>query len=153
LLKQLLARYRMNLYEGKEEVIRPRIFLTKLCRQQVRVTPEDIQQAFDTAHGEKVEGRMILYPPTRDGLAQAQKAYGELRDTDDAFDRKAREQYLPKYAAIGGKIRPLGHCAADEPNVDRVLFRLRPGEVSEVVSTREGPAVFKCIRRIPAEPI
>src|SRR5262249_30646319 len=46
-VKDLLSKYKKNLYEWKEDVIRPRLLLTKLCRDRVRATDEDIQQAFE----------------------------------------------------------------------------------------------------------
>jgi parvulin-like peptidyl-prolyl isomerase len=152
-LKQLLGRYKMNLHEWKEEVIRPRLQLSRLCRAQVHVGDDEIRRAFEALHGEKVQCRVIFYPGNAEGLKAAQADYGQVRDSADAFDRKARQQYLPKYAAEGGKILPLGHCQDMAPELDRALFQLRPGEVSEVVQTAEGFGIFKCVRHIPAEPI
>jgi parvulin-like peptidyl-prolyl isomerase len=153
LLRQLLARYHVNFYEWKEEVVRPRLLLTRYCRQQVEVTPDEIQQAFQAAYGEKVECKVIFFPPGKDGEKAALAAYGEVRDSDDAFDRVARAQYLTNYAGTGGKVRPFGRFQMEDPAVDDAVFRLRTGEVSAVVKTRQGPAVFKCLRHLPAEPV
>jgi parvulin-like peptidyl-prolyl isomerase len=153
LLKQILARYRLNYYEWKEEVVKPRLLLNKLCRQRVQVNPDEIQHAYEAAYGPKVECRVILYPDNKEGEGVALAHYAQVRDSEEAFDREARSQYQSHYAAAGGKIQPFGRFQMEDPAVDRAVFPLRPGEVSEVVKTRQGPAIFKCVRQLPADPV
>jgi parvulin-like peptidyl-prolyl isomerase len=141
----------MNLTEWKEEVLRPRLLLTRLCRDRARVTDEDLHKAFEAAYGEKVECRIILYPANEQGYKQALAEYGEVRSGEEAFERKAKAQYKSEYASCAGKVRPFGRFEMEDPELDRVAFRLRPGEISEVVLTRQGPAVLLCLSRRPAD--
>ena len=59
---QVLKHHNMNLYEWKEDVIRPKLLMTKLCRDRVHVTEQDLQDAFEAHFGEKVDCRIILFP-------------------------------------------------------------------------------------------
>ena len=56
----ILKPYNKTLYEWKEDVIKPRLLLSKLCRDRVQVTSEDLQKAFEAYHGEKLECQLIM---------------------------------------------------------------------------------------------
>lgn len=150
-LKTFLSRYHMNVTEWKEEVLRPRLLLTKLCRSSVSVSDDEVRRAFEAAYGEKVECRIILYPNSEQGWQKALAEYGEVRTGPDAFEAKARTQFTPAFAGCAGKIKPFGRYEMEDPELDRIAFRLRPNEISEVVRTRQGPAVLLCLARYPAD--
>jgi parvulin-like peptidyl-prolyl isomerase len=143
-LKSLLSRYHMNLEEWKTEVVRPRLQLAKLCRHEVRVTDNEIEQAYESAHGTKAVCRIIVYPKTEQGKADAFKAFAAVRYSETEFDKHAAAQPFPALAATRGKIKPFGKYAMQDPKVDEVVFNLRPGEVSNIIPTTEGLTIFKC---------
>lgn len=147
----LLARYHKNLYEWKEDVIRPRLQLTKLCRSRVQVSEDDIRKAFEAAYGEKIECQIILWPKSERGKADALADYARLRDNPEAFEQKAKAQPKAELAATAGKVRPFGRYVMGDENFDRIVFRLQPNEVSEVIDTMDGPVLVKCLRRYPAD--
>jgi parvulin-like peptidyl-prolyl isomerase len=148
----ILARYHKNINEWKEDVIRSRLLLSKLCRSRVHVSDEELQKAFEAAYGEKVECQIILWPKTKEGKEQALAEYASIRNNDEAFDRMAKAQTVkPQLAATAGKVRPFGRYVMGDDNFDRIVFRLKPNEVSEVFETIDGPVVVKCLRHIPAD--
>jgi hypothetical protein len=149
-VKSFLVRYKQNLYEWKEDVIRPRLLLTKLCHDSIRVTDDDLQQAFEARYGEKVECRIILYPGNEEGKNRAINDYPRVRDSDDAFQQVARVQYIKEYAAAAGRVKPFGRYEMEDNELDYHAFRLRPGEVSQVVCIKQGFAILKCLQRLPA---
>ena len=51
-VKHYLKNYNKTLYEWKEDVIRPRLLLNKLCRARINVTDQDLRQAFEAKYGE-----------------------------------------------------------------------------------------------------
>jgi parvulin-like peptidyl-prolyl isomerase len=150
-INTLLARYHKNLYEWKEDVIRPKIQLSKLCRSRVQVGEDELRKAFEAAYGEKIECQIILWPKSERGKADALADYARLRDSADAFDQKAKAQPKPELAATAGKVRPFGRYVMGDENFDRIVFRLQPGEISEVIDTVDGPVVVKCLRHYPAD--
>jgi parvulin-like peptidyl-prolyl isomerase len=148
----ILARYHKNINEWKEDVIRSRLLMAKLCRSRVHVSEEELQKAYEAAYGEKIECQIILWPKTKEGKEQALAEYAQLRDSAEAFDRKAKSQTVkPQLAATAGRVRPFGRYVMGDDNFDRIVFRLKPKEVSEVFETIDGPVLVKCLSRIPPD--
>jgi parvulin-like peptidyl-prolyl isomerase len=148
----ILARYHKNINEWKEDVIRSRLLMAKLVRSRVHVSAEELQKAFEAAYGEKIECQIILWPKTKEGKEQALSEYAQLRDSAEAFDQKAKNQTVkPQLAATAGHVRPFGRYVMGDDNFDRIVFRLKPNEVSEVFETIDGPVMVKCMRHLPPD--
>jgi hypothetical protein len=148
-VKRVLGQYHKSLYEWKEDVIRPRLLLTKLCRKNVQATEEDIRNEFEAEFGEKVDCRALIYPMSERNSLLAER-YQKIRSSDAEFDHAARNQPLPGLALTGGQIKPVSHHSGAE-NVEKVAFSLQPGEVSEMIETPQGLLILKCIQRLPPD--
>jgi hypothetical protein len=148
-VNKLLKQYHKSLYEWKEDVIKPKLALTKLCRGRVQISDQDYQAAFQAYYGEKVDCRIILWPKGEE--KHAMNAYADLRKSDADFDRIARQQASPTLAATGGQIQPFGRHTTGNDELEKEAFNLQPGEISRLIGTPDGTVVLKCIRRIPAD--
>jgi hypothetical protein len=166
-VKTVLKPYNKTLYEWKEDVIKPRLLLTKLCRDRVQATEKDVEHAFKAYYGEKVECKIILWP--REETARALLEYPKIRDSEEEFDRLAKQQADPKLAATAGKIAPFGRYTTGNEDMETEVFGikpeeitpgegpqqprrgLQPGEISKVLETPQGPLVIKCLKRIPPD--
>lgn len=147
---RLLKEYRKTLYEWKDDVIWPKLALTRLCRNRVKVEPKDLDAAYEAYHGEKVDGRMILF--RKDELEVAQKIWPKVRDSEEEFTRYAKQQASPTLSAAGGKLQqPLGRHTSGSEEVEREVFGLLPGEVSTIMSTNDALVIFKCDKKVPAD--
>ncbi|MGL4555573.1 MAG: peptidylprolyl isomerase [Gemmataceae bacterium] len=147
-LKTVKAKHNKNLVEFKEDVVRPRLQVLRLVAGRVTVSADDLRKAFESMYGEKVEGRLILWPRGQEQWAIDN--YARLRDNEAVFDEAARNQKTSSLAAGAGKIRPITRYSMDE-KIEKEAFRLRPGQVSELINTPEGVMVFKCDKRLPAD--
>ncbi len=145
--KDFLGPYNKNLYEWREDVIRPRLLMTKLCRDRVKVNEDELKMAFEAQFGEKVQGHMILWPADQTKFAMME--YTQIRDTPAAFDEKAKSQASSSLAAKGGAIGPFGRHTLGNEDVEREAFKLQPGEITTLIGTPEGNVVFKLDKRIP----
>jgi len=146
---KVLKNYRKNLYEWKEDVIRPKLMLSKLVRSRVKVTDEDIKKAFDAYYGEKVECRIVMYEK---GFERAVLSdYPRLRDSEEEFHKAAKNQKSASLAATAGKIRPIARNTTGNEELEKAAFALQPNEVSPVIGTPEGLIIVKCDKRIPAD--
>ena len=146
---KVLKNYRKNLYEWKEDVIRPKLMLGKLVRSRVKVTEEDIKKAFDAYYGEKVECRIVMFEK---GYERAVlNDYPKLRDSEEEFHKAAKNQKSASLAATAGKIRPIARNTTGNEQLEKAAFALQPNEVSPVIGTPEGLVVVKCDKRIPAD--
>jgi hypothetical protein len=146
---QVLKKYDKTLYEWKEDVIKPRLLMSRLCRDRVKVTEEDIKMAYEAYYGEKIDCRIILWPQSEQKVAL--QMYGKIRDSEEAFDDAAKKQASPTLAAAGGRIKPVGRHTTGNPDLERALFRLQKGELTEVIGTPDGFVVAKCVERKPAD--
>lgn len=147
-VKHVLPKRNLTEVTWVEDIIKPELVMAKLCRERVKVTAEDLQQAFENKYGEKRELRLILWP--RDQARVALKQWDEARKSDQDFDRIARSQTDPNLAAAGGKIEPMGRYPdADNPKIAEVAFSLKEGEVSQLFETPAGIICIKLIRKIP----
>ncbi len=144
----LLRTFQKTPLEWKEDVVRPRLLMTKLCQDRVRVTEKDLHNAFEARHGEKVECQLILWP--RGQEREAAGGYEALRSDQSRFELMAGTQPNESLARIDGRVT-LGRHATGNEELEKLVFRLRPGEMSRLVDTPEGLVVVKCLRRIPAD--
>lgn len=143
---RVLKAYRKTLYEWKEDVIRPKLMMTKLVQNRVSYSEEDVRKAFEAYHGKRVEGRIILWPPEERRVALMD--YPKIRDSEEEFAKRAKQQASQQLSASGGKLdKPIGHNTTGCPELERAVFSIQPGEVTEVVQVPEGWVVFKCDRR------
>jgi parvulin-like peptidyl-prolyl isomerase len=148
-LKSVLARYKKSLYEWREDMLRPRVQMTRLAAPRISVSEEELRKAYESAYGEKVECRLIMWPLSKE--REALDLYGKLRTSEAEFDKAARAQEFQSWlAASAGKIKPVGRWSMD-PEIEKEVFRLQPGQVSTLLKTPQGLHLFKCDRRIPAD--
>lgn len=147
----VLPRYGKTYYEWMEDVIRPRLLLTKLCRERVQVTDDDIRKQYEREYGEKRRVQIVGWPKA-DNLKAIEDVYSKIRDSQDEYDRAARSQPNPSLAASNGFVKPISrHLPAQEKHVEERAFSMKPGEVSEIMGTSQGFIVLKLHEIIPPD--
>jgi RNA polymerase sigma factor (sigma-70 family) len=144
---RMKAKFDRSVLEWREDVVKPRVCLTKLARMRVSISEEDIRKGFEGAYGEKVECEIILWP---EGKKQEAQSVAILSSKPEEFANYAKQQINSSLAARAGKIEPFGRYTTGEEILENTAFRLKPGETS-IVDTKEGAMLVKCIRRIPPE--
>jgi hypothetical protein len=149
--KHVLTRYHKSLYEWVEDVIKPRLLLTKMCHDRVKVTEDDLKRAFENKYGERRQAKVICW--NSDDLRAAQRQWNEARQSDEAFDRIARTQAEPALASACGLVAPIGrYTEAKEDAVEKALFSLKQGEISHLFETPSGIMCLKCVAILPRDP-
>ncbi len=147
---RVLKQYGKTLYEWKEDTIKVKLMMEKLCKGGIKVADEDLQKAFQSYYGAKVDCRIIIWPKGEERVALQE--YDSVRKSEEGFDRKARSQAISSLAATGGKIKPIAHYAGVHPEVEKEAFALKPGEVSRLIATPEGTVCLRCDGLVPADP-
>ncbi len=153
----ILKRYNKTLYEWREDVIRPKLALSKFCRGQITVTEEDIQKAFEAHYGEKIECRMIVLQAELD--RQKADIWAKVSKSEEEFDKLASTQFIPQLAASSGKIPPIykhfGDPKGDEEGsvIEKAAFALTsPGQVTPLIDMPDKTSIIlKLVRRIPPD--
>ena len=149
--KHILPRYGKTLYEWVEDVVKPRLMLTKMCQDRVKISEEDLKKAFENRYGELRTAKVICWNKDDNGplLRIAQKQWDEARKGDAEFDAVARTQADPTLAAVCGLVKPVGrHSVTASDQVEKVLFSLKVGEISQLFDTPSGIMCMKLIEII-----
>jgi RNA polymerase sigma factor (sigma-70 family) len=144
-----LHRFNKTPFEWKEDVIRPRLLMTKLCRERITVTEKELRNAFEAKFGEQVECQLILWPKGQ--KEQAARDYEAIRADANRFEWAAGIQAEPTLASSKGRMKPFGRHSSEGAALEKTAFALRAGEISPLIDTPEGTALIKCLRRIPAD--
>jgi hypothetical protein len=145
----LKQHYKKSLYEWKEDVIRHRLQMNKLCRDKVRVTEEELRKAYDARYGEKVKCQMIMWKNEEKNRVLT-SIYAKIRDSKEEFDHAAKYQYLPQLAAKVGHVDPIGRNTTGNDELEKELFSLNTNEISKLIETPQGCIVVKCLGRVSA---
>jgi hypothetical protein len=148
-IEVVLSKYGKSYFEWMEDVVRPRLLLTKMCKESVTVTDDDLKLEFERQFGEKRQVQLIIWPKG-ETLKTVTRIWNEIRNNAEEFDRAAKQQANPALASTGGKVTPISrHLVADDSVIEHKAFSLREGEVSEIFETAQGYVVMKCHKHIP----
>ncbi|MFM8275144.1 MAG: peptidylprolyl isomerase, partial [Gemmata sp.] len=147
-VKHVLPKYGKTLFEWVEDVVKPRLYLTKMCRDRIKITEEDLKRAFENRYGEHRQAKVICW--SREDLRAAQKQWDEARKGEAEFDAVARTQADPTLAAACGLVKPVGRYSETADNtVEKVLFTLKVNEISQLFDTPSGIMCMKLVAVVP----
>jgi hypothetical protein len=148
--QHVLPRYHKSLYEWVEDVIKPKLLLTKMCKDRVKVTDEDIRKEYENRFGERRQAKILTWNAS--DLKVAQKQWDEARKGDAEFDSVARQLADPNLAAASGLVKPIGrHPEGDDATVVETLYKLKVGEMSGIMQVKAGLMCIKCVAIVPPE--
>jgi hypothetical protein len=149
LVNTMLKPNKATLYELRHDILWSKLMLTKLCRDRVKVTADELRQVYDAHYGEKVQCRMMMWPREEEGVVR-RKIYPRIRDDDKEFERLAKTQLIPDLASHAG-LTELGKHTTGHDEVEKIAFDLQKGDISPVITLPEGVVVFRCLGRVPAQ--
>jgi hypothetical protein len=146
----LEQKYGKTLEEWREEVIKPRLIMQRMCQANIKLDEEGLKKVYDNMYGEKVQCQIIMWP--KDLKDNAFKKYATIRNNKEEFDQMARSQLNSDLAARGGYVDPIGrNSGPNTAKIEEIAFKLEEGQVSEVIEVAQvGTMVIKCAKRIPA---
>jgi hypothetical protein len=148
-IKVVLPKYGKTLYEWMEDVVRPRLLLTKMLRDEVKVEDAHLKIQYERLYGEKRRVQMILWPDSYDKNLR-DKLWNKIRSSAEEFDAEAVKQPNPALATVKGYVQPITrHLPAEDRTVEEEAFKLKVGEVSVPIKTAQGWVVLKLHEVIP----
>ena len=148
-LKNVLAqKYGKTELEWREDVIKPRLMVQAMCKDQLNLTEPELRKVYENLYGEKIQCKVILWP--KGSEKDILRVYDAIRKDDKAFDDAARAQPYSDLQANGGKLDPIGrHSGPGTAKIEEIAFRLKDGQVSEMIDTGNGILVIKRLHAIP----
>jgi parvulin-like peptidyl-prolyl isomerase len=128
----------------RREIIWPTLALRRLASQQIVVSREELQKAFESQYGRSVKVRVI-------SVATPEKADKILRKVlaapDEFGDVAKRDSEDTNSAAARGMIPPIRRHVGNE-EIERVAFSLRAGEISSVIHAANQYLILKCVEHL-----
>ncbi len=149
--EQILSRYKKTIFEWKEDVIRPKLGMTKLVLLEgVHVLNEDLIKGYEIRYGPKVQCRMIAYSDK----IKATQGWEKIRlnpNMEAGFLEQASNQHFTQLQSTKGEIPPI-HRHFGDPRIEKEAFSLKPGEISQVIGMPDNTAlIIMCEKHLPAD--
>lgn len=147
----LKQKYGKSIHEWRDDVIRPRLILQAMCKDRLKIDDAELKKVYENVYGEKVQCQIILWP--QDQKKDVLRMYDSLsREDGVAFNDAARGQLSSDLRARLGMVDPIGrHSGPGTAKIEEIAFRLKDGQVSEVIDTGGGIMLIKRIKSIPAQ--
>lgn len=124
------------------EIVWPMLALRKVAANQIEISPQEIAEQMETEFGPKVRVQMIS---GKDPQKLAQLREQAVANPDE-FGTLAKDYSEDRTSASGrGWIPPIRKHMGDA-EIERVVFGLKEGEISPVVSAAGQHFIFKCVQ-------
>lgn len=128
------------------DVVWPMLALRALSKDMLQVSPQDIDRAFQSEFGPKVQVRMIACKD----LTKLQPLHQQATANPELFKTIARDHSEdPASASVEGLLPPIRRGGGDDV-VEQVAFGLQPGEVSKIFKVGDIHVALQCVRHLPA---
>lgn len=141
---QMLATERgISPMQYRRDIIWPKIALEKLAGTDVKITQNDMQQAFVRDYGPRVRCRWIVL----DNFRRANDVLVEAEKDPANFDKLAQKHSIePQSRALGGAFPPVQRTGDPyRKRLEDTAFRLKPGEISGLIEVGTSKyAILKC---------
>jgi len=127
-LKLLKQERGISAAQYASDIIWPTLALRKLAGEKLKVSPQELREAFDTYYGPAVRARMIACKDPR----TAEKVRQQAAAKPDEFGNLAKQFSEDASASFKGLIQPIRrHTGCKE--IEQAAFTMQDGEVSPVI--------------------
>ena len=129
----------------RSDIIWPMLAMRKMAAQNIQVAPEELQKAFESKFGPKVQVRMIASATQQ----RAQELLAEAKKNPAEFGKIAKLYSIDRgSASVYGMIPPISkHIGA--PSLNQAAFALQPQQISNVIPVGDQFVVLKCEKHLP----
>ena len=136
----------INVEQYKRDILWPTLALRKLAADQLTVSDEELQKAYDAQFGPAVKCRLIVVP----NRPLAEQLHRQITEQPADFARLAMKHSVDvNSASIGGLIQPIRRHVGD-PAIEREVFAMKPDQISSIIPVGEQFAILKCEGHVPA---
>ena len=137
----------------RKNVVVPALSLKRLTRPHVQVTEEDIQRSFEANYGQKVRCLAIFFPAQDKRRAQEVWQMANRHRTEENFGNLAAEYSYDPDSRLGrGVIPPIARHLG-QPLLEREVFSLKPGELSQIIQIDDHLVILFCVGHVDPLPV
>lgn len=134
----------------RRDVIWPMLALKKLAGSEVKITEQDLKEAFVREYGERVRVKAIVM----DNPRRATDVWNKVVANPDDFETYVKDHSVdPTSRALGGAIPPIQRYSGNPGSreLEERAFKLKEGEISPVIEVGTQFLILRCEGR--TEPI
>ena len=127
----------------QNDVIWPMLALRRLAglQAEAKVSEEDMLKAFERDYGPRVKARMIV---VNGNVRQAGQIWEKCKAEPDKFEDFAAEFSAdPATRSLGGAVPPIRQHGG-MPQLEEVAFKMKEGEISQIIEVGEQHFILKC---------
>lgn len=144
-LAMLLQERGISEEQYRQEIMWPTLALRALAANKLDITDDDMRRAFESEFGAKVKVRII----TVKDQGKAKDIHAQVVADPSRFGEYAKNlSEDPNSASAHGLIPPVAKHVGD-PEIERVVFSLKEGEVSPVLFVGGRYHILKCDKHLP----
>ena len=127
------------------DIVWPTLALRKLAGERLKVTPEELREAYDTQYGPAIKARLIAVKD----LKKAEKLHADAVAAPETFGELAKKfsEDTPS-ASDNGWIPPIRKHAGHE-EIERAAFSMKDGEISPVIQVAGQCVILKREEAMP----
>jgi parvulin-like peptidyl-prolyl isomerase len=127
------------------DIVWPMLALRQLGKDLIQVSPQEIDRAFQSEFGPKVQVRMIVCKD----LEQLKGIHAQALANPDSFKTLARNHSEDtNSASVDGLIPPIRRFSGDD-EFEAIAFGLQPGEISKIFTVSDMHVTLQCLRHVP----
>ncbi len=143
----ICSRRNISLDQYKNDIVWLQLALQRLATNEIAVTPEEIQKQIEFEYGMKVQVREIVCE-TKDEAAQILEM---ARANPEQFGDLAKKYSKnPASQAMKGLLPPVAMHSGAPANIERLIFSLTPGQISDVTEIAPNQfVILQCERIFP----
>jgi len=125
----------------RQDVVWRLVALRKLAGQRLVITDAELQREYEKNYGPAVKVRQIVLA----SRAEAESVLAVVRQNPETFASVAKNRSIdPVTQPLGGILHPIRRHSYN-PEVENVLFALKPGEISPIIDFPLGHfSIYKC---------
>lgn len=131
------------------DIIWPTLALEKLAAPRLTVSEEDLKQSYETYYGPTVRARLIVL----DDAPTARQVLERARANPDDFGNLAKDFSVDVNSASAKGIIPPIRRHVGDAGIERVVFSLAEGQISDVIPVAKQFVILKCESQLPARQI
>ena len=144
-LKMLKQERGINPRQYATDIVWPMLALRQLAGKRLEISPEDLNKEYETQFGPAVKARMIVC----NNEADAQQVRKMAMANPENFGNLAKDHSRdPSTASMKGLTPPL-HRHLGHPEIERVAFAMKDGEISEPIKAGPQFVILKREQLIP----
>jgi parvulin-like peptidyl-prolyl isomerase len=131
----------------KNDIVWMQLALRRLAQGQIEVTPREIDEQIEFEYGPKVQVREIV-SDTREEAEQLLKM--AMANPEQFGDLAKRYSKNPASQAMKGLLPPVALHSGAPKNIERMIFSMTPGQISEVMEIAPNQyVILQCERLFP----